>query len=52
MQKRLWKVRIHSYGDGSVVSPVIGENGKWYIGNDDIVIRAEEIDEKAGETGL
>lgn len=51
MQKGFQKVRIHSCGDGVIASPVIGENGNWYIGNDDTEVNAHGVDGKDGEMG-
>lgn len=51
MQKGFQTVRIHSCGDGVIAAPVIGENGNWYIGNDDTGVRAEGADGKDGDMG-
>ncbi len=51
MQKGFQKVHIHSCGEGVIASPMIGENGNWYIGNDDTEVPAKGIDGKDGETG-
>lgn len=51
MQKGFQKVHIHSCGEGVIASPIIGENGNWYIGNDDTCVKAVGIDGKDGEMG-
>ncbi|TCL60407.1 collagen triple helix repeat protein [Kineothrix alysoides] len=51
MQKGFQKVYIHSCGDGVIATPVIGENGNWYVGNDDTGVKAEGFDGKDGEVG-
>ncbi len=51
MQKGFQKVYIHSCGDGVIATPVIGENGNWYVGNEDTGVKAEGIDGKDGEMG-
>jgi hypothetical protein len=51
MQKGFQKVYVHSCGDGVIATPVIGENGNWYVGNDDTGVRAEGFDGKDGEMG-
>ncbi len=51
MQKGFQKVYVHSCGDGVIATPVIGENGNWYVGNDDTGVKAEGFDGKDGEMG-
>ena len=51
MQKGFQKVYVHSCGDGIIATPVIGENGTWYVGNDDTGVKAEGFDGKDGEIG-
>lgn len=51
MQKGFQKVYIHSCGDGVIATPVIGENGNWYVGNEDTGVKAEGVNGKDGEMG-
>lgn len=51
MQKGFQEVRIHSCGEGIIASPVIGENGNWYIGNDDTGVKARGAEGIQGPAG-
>lgn len=46
MQKGFEIINIQGCASGIVPVPVIGENGNWYIGNDDTGVKAQ------GEGGL
>ena len=52
MQKGFKDVNLHGCVSGSLAVPIIGENGNWYIGNDDTGVKAQGSDGAQGETGL
>lgn len=52
MKKGFEVVNIHGNASGIIPVPIIGENGNWYIGNEDTDIKAGGVDGKDGEMGL
>ncbi len=44
-------VNMHGSASGVIPVPIIGENGNWYVGNEDTNVKAEGIDGKDGEMG-
>lgn len=51
MKKGFEVVNMHGSASGVIPIPIIGENGNWYVGNEDTDVRAEGIDGKDGEMG-
>ncbi|WP_342756905.1 hypothetical protein [Kineothrix sedimenti] len=51
MKKGFEVVNIHGNASGIIPVPIIGENGNWYVGNEDTGVKAEGIDGKDGEMG-
>ncbi len=40
MSKGYYSVNMHGYANGVIPVPVIGENGNWFIGNEDTEVNA------------
>lgn len=48
MSKGFKQINLHGCVSGILEVPVIGENGNWYIGNDDTGVKAQG---EVGEQG-
>lgn len=51
MQKGFEVVNLHGTASGVIAVPVIGENGNWWIGNEDTGIKAQGEPGPQGEKG-
>lgn len=51
MSKGYYSVNMHGCANGIIPVPVIGENGNWYIGNEDTEVRATGEQGIAGPAG-
>lgn len=51
MEKGFQAVNLHGCASGKIATPVIGENGNWYIGHDDTGISARGEQGEPGEPG-
>lgn len=51
MKKGFEVVNMHGSASGVIPVPIIGENGYWYVGNEDTGVKAEGVDGKNGEMG-
>ncbi len=51
MRKGFQAVNLHGCSSGVIATPVIGEDGNWYIGNDDTGVCARGEQGEKGESG-
>ncbi len=51
MRKGFQTVNMHGCASGVIATPVIGEDGNWYIGNDDTGVSARGEQGEPGEMG-
>lgn len=50
-QKGFQTVNLHGCTSGTIATPVIGENGNWFIGNDDTGVNAKGLTGAEGVRG-
>lgn len=51
IQKGFGVVNLHGTASGVIAIPVIGENGNWYLGNEDTGVKAQGKDGRPGLQG-